>query len=91
MEEPSVGRWVSSNILGSTAAKNTSWTRQKGEKYVVPPTLEPNYTDNDAYSSPTPIFRIRKTLMGVTRHWSPNEPHATRSLGFILTGLQPKS
>ena len=48
MEEPSVGRWRSSNTSASTATKNTSWTRQKREKYVVLPSLEPNYTDNDA-------------------------------------------
>jgi len=88
MEAPSVGQWVNSNTLASTATKNTSWTRQKGEKYVVLPTLEPNHANNDIPSSLTPIFRTRKTRMGVTRHWSPNEPHATRSSGFILTGLQ---
>ena len=91
MEEPSVGRWVSLNTLASTATKNISWMRQKREKYVVLPTFKPNHTDNDASSSLTPIFRIRKTYMGVTRPWSPNEPHATRSSGSILTGLQLKS
>jgi hypothetical protein len=43
------------------------------------------------HSSLTLIFRIRRTRMGVTRHWSPNELHATRSSGSILTGLRPKS
>jgi len=91
MEKPSVGRWVSSSTLASTTTKNTPWTRQKREKYVVLPRFEPNCADNDASSSLTPIFPIRKTHMGVTRLWTPNAPHATRSSGFIPTGLQLKS
>jgi len=63
---------------------------KKGEVRLVP-TLWLKHTDNDPHSSLTPIFRIRKTRTGVTRHWSQNELHGTHSSGSILTGLQPKS